>query len=320
MDVTNRTRLTEFMFSGLTDNKNLAPFLFVVFFFLYVMTIMANIGLLTIVQTTSSLQIPMYYLLSYLSVVDVFYCSVITPKLIADLISERKTISFEGCALQFFFYCSLVATESVLLSIMSYDRYVAIRHPLHYMSIMTKKKCLHLVCVALSSGVFQSSVQTICTFTLTFCGSNFIHHFYCDIFPVLQLTCSDNSVCNMITVYIVCIFALGPCLTILLSYLLIVFSVSRIKSANGRRKAFSTCSSHLMCVCIFHGCIFFTYFRSPSRDFTLRDKVASVLYTTLTPMLNPLIYSMRNQDVKRTIIALVQKEISNCLRISRADP
>ncbi|XP_056424952.1 olfactory receptor 1020-like [Hyla sarda] len=306
MEVTNRTQVTEFVFLGLTDDKTLIPFLFILFFILYVMTIIVNICLLVIVQTKSSLQTPMYYFLSCLSLVDVFYCSAITPKMLVDLISKRKAISFEGCALQYFFYASLVATESLLLSNMSYDRFVAICHPLHYTHIMTKKKCQCLVSVDLSIGFFQSLVQTSCSFTLQYCGSNLIEHFYCDVLPVLRLSCSNNFTCDMVTIYIVCILGMGPLMAILLSYLRIVFAVFRIKSALGRKKAFSTCSSHLMCVFIFYGSIFFNYLHPPSNVFTLQDKMASVFYTAVTPILNPLIYSLRNQDVKRAIILSVR--------------
>ncbi|XP_069819337.1 olfactory receptor 5AP2-like [Dendropsophus ebraccatus] len=309
MDIPNRTQVTEFVFSGLTDDETLIPLLFTIFFHLYIMTIMANIGLLTAVQTKSSLQTPMYFFLRYLSLVDVFYCSAISPKMLVDLISKRKAISFAGCALQFFFYASLVATESLLLSTMSYDRYVAICYPLRYTSIMTKKKCQHLVSVALGIGFFQSLVQTSCTFTLQFCGSNLIDHFYCDVLPVLKLSCSDNSTCDLVTVCIVSILGIGPLMAILLSYLRIVLAVSHINSTVGRRKAFSTCSSHLMCVSVFYGSIFFTYLRPPSNVFTLQDKVAAVFYTAVTPMLNPLIYSLRNQDVKRIIIQSLRKQI-----------
>ncbi|XP_075715884.1 olfactory receptor 5AR1-like [Rhinoderma darwinii] len=313
MDATNRTQVTHFLFSGLSDDENLTTFLFILFFHVYIVTTMANIGLLTIVQTTSGLQNPMYYFLSYLSLVDVFYSASITPKMLVDLISKKKTISFEGCAFQFFFYASLVATESLLLSTMSYDRYVAICHPLHYVSIMTKTKCRSLVLLSFFIGLLQSSIQTSCTFTLQFCGSNLIDHFYCDVLPVLKLSCSDDSTCNQVTVYIVCILGIGPLMIILLSYLQIIFSVSRIKSVEGRRKAFNTCSSHLICVFIFYGSIFFTYLRPSSNIFTIQDKVASVFYTAVTPMLNPLIYSLRNQDVRRTIILSVQRQLEICI-------
>ncbi|KAG8539072.1 hypothetical protein GDO81_021516, partial [Engystomops pustulosus] len=301
MDITNRTKVREFVFSGLTDDENLKMFLFTLLLHVYIVTIVANLGLVVIVSNTSNLQSPMYYFLSYLSLVDVFYSSTVTPKMLVDLKFLKKNISYEGCALQFFFYAALAATESFLLSTMSYDRYVAICHPLHYMSIMTKKKCLRLVLLCFSVGFLQSSVQTSCAFSLQYCGPNLIDHFYCDAPLVLRLSCSDPSTCDMVTVYTVGSLALGSLMTILVSYALIVISITNMRSTEGRRKAFSTCSSHLMCVSIFYGTVLFTYMRPPSSIFTIRDKVASVFYTAVTPMLNPLIYSLRNQNVRRVI-------------------
>ncbi|XP_066445811.1 olfactory receptor 5B21-like [Eleutherodactylus coqui] len=302
IDAMNQTTVTEFVFSGLTNNKNLRSFLFILFLHVYIVTVVANVGLVAIVSNTSDLQNPMYYFLSYLSLVDVFYSSTITPKMLVDLKSLKKTISYEGCALQFFFYAALAATESFLLSIMSYDRYVAICHPLHYVSIMTKKKCLCLVLLSFSVGFLQSSLQTSCAFTLQFCGSNLIDHFYCDVPLVLKLSCSNTFTCDMVTVYIVGAVAMGPLMTILVSYTLIIYSITNMRSTEGRKKAFSTCSSHLMCVLIFYGTVLFTYMHPPSSVFTIRDKVASIIYTAVTPMLNPLIYSLRNQSVRRIII------------------
>ncbi|XP_073511098.1 olfactory receptor 5G9-like [Phyllobates terribilis] len=313
-DIFNKTQVAVFIFSGLTDHKILQTFLFALFIVIYLVTIFANLGLVAIVHRSSKLQNPMYYFLSYLSLVDVFYSSTITPKMLSDIMSLKKTISFVGCALQFFFYASLASIDSLLLSTMSYDRYVAICHPLHYVSIMTKKKCLSLVLLSFSVGFLQSSVQTGCAFTLQFCGSNLIDHFYCDAPLVLRLSCSDTSTCDMVTIYIVSAMAMGPLVTILLSYLLITFSISRMQSAESRKKAFSTCSSHLICISIFYGTIFFTNLHPPSHVFTIQDKVASVFYTAVTPMLNPIIYSLRNQDVKRSITASVQKQLMMCTR------
>ncbi|XP_075715883.1 olfactory receptor 5AR1-like [Rhinoderma darwinii] len=313
MDTTNKTQVTMFVFSGLTDDETLEIFLFILFIVIYIVTIVSNLGLVAIVHNASNLQNPMYYFLSYLSLVDVFYSSTITPKMLADLMSLKKTIWFKGCALQFFFYAALASIDSLLLSTMSYDRYVAICHPLHYMSIMTKKKCLRFVLLSFFIGFLQSSVQTSCAFSLQFCGSNRIDHFYCDAPLVLKLSCSDTVTCDLVTVFIVSAMSMGPLMTILLSYLLIIFSISRIKSAEGRRKAFSTCSSHLICISIFYGTILFTYLRPPSTVFTIQAKVASVFYTAVTPMLNPLIYSLRNQDVRMTIIPYVQRQLETCL-------
>ncbi|KAM3924487.1 olfactory receptor 5AP2-like [Leptodactylus fuscus] len=320
MAVTNQIEVTEFVFSGLTDNENLKSFLFILLLHVYVVTVVANVGLVVIVSTTSGLQNPMYYFLSYLSLVDVFYSSTITPKMLVDLKCLKKTICFEGCALQFFFYAALAATESFLLSTMSYDRYVAICHPLHYVSIMTKKKCLHLVLFSFSVGFIQSSIQTSCTFSLQYCGSNLIDHFYCDAPLVLRLSCSDTSTCDMVTVYTVGILAIGPLMTILVSYTLIIFSITNMISTEGRRKAFSTCSSHLMCVFILYGTVLFTYLCPPSSVFTIRDKVVSVFYTAVTPMLNPLIYSLRNQNVRGILIQSVHRFQSSSILYDTSIP
>ncbi|XP_063785574.1 olfactory receptor 8J1-like [Pseudophryne corroboree] len=185
---------------------------------------------------------------------------------------------------------------------MAYDRYVAICHPLHYVSIMTKKKCLSLVSLVTSIGFLQSSVQTSCVFSLRFCRSNLIDHFYCHSPSLLKLSCSDTFSCDMITVYFVAAFGTGCLMIILVSYILIITSILRIKSSEGRKKAFSTCSSHLMCICIFFGAVMSTYLHSFSSDLEKLDMVASVLYSVVTPMLNPLIYSLRNQEVKRNIM------------------
>ncbi|XP_063786194.1 olfactory receptor 5B21-like [Pseudophryne corroboree] len=301
MDIMNKTQVRVFVFSGLTDNGKLTPFLFILFSLVYIVTLVGNIGLMAIVHISSNLRTPMYFFLSYLSLVDVFYSSVITPKMISDLFSTRKAITFVGCALQFFFYAALVCTECILLANMAYDRYVAICHPLHYVSIMTKNITMYLVVLAFSISFMQSSVQISCIFSLQFCGSNLIDHFYCDLSPLLQLSCSDTFTCVMEAVCIVASCALVPFLIILISYIFIITSILRMKSAEGRRKAFSTCSSHLTCVSIFYVTIFFTYLRSPSKVVKTQDKIASVLYTVMTPMLNPFIYSLRNQEVKRAI-------------------
>ncbi|XP_075061696.1 olfactory receptor 5AP2-like [Mixophyes fleayi] len=305
MDVINKTQVRVFVFSGLTDNGKLVPFLFILFLHVYLVTILANVGMMAVIHSTANLQTPMYYFLSYLSLVDILYTSVVTPKMLSDLISISKTISFNGCALQFFFFAALASTEALLLSNMSYDRYAAICHPLLYVSIMTKKKCLSLVFIAFTLGFLQSSVQTSCAFTLQFCRSNLIDHFYCDIPSLLKLSCSDTFSCDMVTAYIVGACGIGSLTVITVSYILIISSILRIKSTKGRQKTFSTCSSHLMCICIFFGTVLSTYLHSPFSNLKKQDKIASVLYSVVIPMLNPLIYSLRNQEVKRTVMRAI---------------
>ncbi|XP_063785554.1 olfactory receptor 5B21-like [Pseudophryne corroboree] len=302
MVTTNLTQVRMFVFSGLTDNGELAPFLFILFLHVYMVTVVGNIGMMAIVHNNSNLHTPMYFFLSYLSLVDLFYSSVITPKMLSDLISTRKTISFVGCALQFFLFAGLACTEVLLLSNMAYDRYAAICHPLHYVSIMTKNICMCLVVLAFSIGFLQSSFQTICVYSLHFCDTILIDHFYCDVPPLLKLSCSDTFSCVLVTVFFVASCGMGSFIVILISYMFIISSILRMKSAEGRRKAFSTCSSHLTCSSIFYVSVFFTYLRSPSNAIENQDKIAAVFYSAVTPMLNPLIYSLRNQEVKRVII------------------
>ncbi|XP_072259126.1 olfactory receptor 5AR1-like [Pyxicephalus adspersus] len=301
MNRLNKSHVVIFVFSGLTDNEQLAPFLFAFFLNVYLVCVVFNFGMMLIIITTSNLHTPMYYFLSYLSLVDLFYSSVITPKMLADLISKTKLISFQGCAVQFFLFDVLVVTEALLLLSMSYDRYVAICHPLIYVSVMTNKKCLSLIFLCFSIGFLQSVIQTSCVFSLEFCGPNFIDHFYCDVPPLLILACSNTLLCDSITFFFVSACGVCSLMIILVSYTLISYSILKIKSSEGRQKAFGTCSSHLTCVSIFFGTVFCTYLRPPATALEKQDKSASVFYTVIIPMLNPLIYSLRNQEVKRSI-------------------
>ncbi|KAG9466439.1 hypothetical protein GDO78_016646 [Eleutherodactylus coqui] len=289
MVTTNKTHVVGFSFSGITDDATLVPVLFIFFLKVYLVTFVGNVGMVILVLKTPNLHTPMYFFLGYLSV------------MLLDLLSIKKTISFTGCALQFFIFAAMAATEAFILSNMSYDRYVAICHPLHYASIMTKKKCWCLVLFSFTVGFMQSLVQTSCVFNLEFCGSNHIAHFYCDVPPLLKLSCSDTFICYMITTSIISSCGVGSFLTILVSYTFIVSSILHIKSSEGRRKAFSTCSAHLTSVSILFGSVFFVYLRSSTSDFGKQDKVASVFYTVIMPMLNPLIYSVRNQEVKKIL-------------------
>ncbi|XP_063785546.1 olfactory receptor 5AP2-like [Pseudophryne corroboree] len=307
MDIRNVTQVRVFVLSGLTDNEELVPFLFLFFLLVYLMTILGNVGMMGVVYKTSSLHTPMYFFLIYLSMIDLCYSSVITPKVLLDLLSKVKSISFTGCALQFFFFAVFSGTEVLLLSIMSYDRYIAICHPLHYVLIMTNKRCLSLVLLSLSIAFFQAILQTICVFSLQYCGSNLIDHFYCDVLPLLTLSCSSTLPCEIITIFFTCSCGVSSMMTIVISYTLIVSSILRIRSGEGRQKAFSTCSSHLMCVFMLYGTVFFIYLRPSSSHFEKQDKVVSVFYLVVIPMLNPLIYSLRNKEVKKVIMKAVQK-------------
>nr|DBA29715.1 TPA: hypothetical protein GDO54_005777 [Pyxicephalus adspersus] len=303
----NKTQLTTFELAGLTNDKNLIPFLFLFFLVVYMVTIMGNIGMMAIIQMFSSLHTPMYYFLNYLSLVDLMYSSTITPKILVDLVSIKKSISLIGCAFQVYFYAALAGVEVVLLSSMSYDRYAAICHPLRYASIMTKPKWTGLVLLSFAVGFFQSAAQTGCLFSLSYWGSNFIEHFYCEIPPVLKLSCSSTHRCDIVTFLFVSFLGICSCVAILVSYTFIISSILRMKSIKGRLKAFNTCSSHLICSSIYFLTIFFIYLRSDTRVLSKEDKVASIFYSVITPMLNPIIYSLRNQEVKRVILRALKK-------------
>ncbi|XP_075131613.1 olfactory receptor 5B21-like [Leptodactylus fuscus] len=307
MNQSRQWRPTMFEFSGLTNDTNLSIFLFMFFLLVYVITVVGNIGLAIIVHKTSTLHTPMYVFLSYLSMVDLFYSSVIVPKMVSDILSRKKFISFYGCALQFYFFAAFASIDVHLLSNMAYDRYAAICYPLHYVSIMTRTKCLRMVLIAFALGFFQSSIQTSCIFSLQYCGSNFIDHFYCDIPPLLKLSCSDTFTCDMVIMFLIGFYGIASLATILVSYIYILVAILQIKSTKGRQKAFSTCSSHIICASIFYVSVFLTYLRPPSNLIDKHSKVASIFYSVMTPMLNPLIYSLRNQEVKTIIVQIIHR-------------
>ncbi|XP_073403110.1 olfactory receptor 5AR1-like [Dendrobates tinctorius] len=300
----NQSRPTMFEFTGLTNDMTLSIFLFIFFLLVYLITVVANVGLFIAVHETPALHTPMYFFLSYLSVVDLFYSSVIAPKMISDLVSRKKVISFYGCALQFYFFAALASTDVHLLSNMSYDRYAAICHPLHYVSMMTKTKCFYMVVIAFSLGFLQSAAQTSCMFSLQYCGSNVIDHFYCDIPPLLKLSCSDIVMCDMVIMFLIGFYGIGSLNAILISYIFIIISILKIKFSKGRQKAFSTCSSHIICSCIFFISVLLTYLHPPSNAINNQSKMASIFYSVMTPMLNPLVYSMRNQEVRNVIVQM----------------
>ncbi|XP_072254818.1 olfactory receptor 5AR1-like [Pyxicephalus adspersus] len=307
MEDPNKTQLINFELSGLTEDEELVPFLFTFFLLVYLITIVGKVGMMVLIYASSSLHTPMYYFLSCLSLVDLFYSSITTPKMLADLLSFKKSIYFFGCVLQIYFYSALASTEVLLLSSMSYDRYLAICQPLNYISAMSKNNCFCLAFFSFSIGFLQSSAQTSCVFSLQYCKSNIIDHFYCEIPPLLKLSCSNTFRCNLLTIVLVTVFGVCSLMIILVSYVLILYSILNMKSSLNRRKAFSTCSSHLTCSTIFYMAIFLTYLHPSSGILKIQDKWASVFYSIMTPMLNPLIYSLRNQEVKRVIRQVIEK-------------
>uniref|UniRef100_A0A670IUC0 Olfactory receptor n=1 Tax=Podarcis muralis TaxID=64176 RepID=A0A670IUC0_PODMU len=304
MTAKNQTQVTVFIFSGFTDHPELKAILFITFLAIYTITLGANLGMIILIRMDQQLQTPMYFFLSHLAFLDASYSSAVTPKAIWDLLAERKTISFAGCAAQFYMFDGLVMTEFFLLSVMAYDRYVAICNPLLYYVVMSKKFCTAAVASVYIYGFASSVVQTALTFQLSFCRSNVINHFYCNDPPLLALSCSDtrpkeiHHVTEMIISSLAGFTTIGSLFIIVFSYVFILAAILKIRSAQGRHKAFSTCTSHLTAVTVFYGTLIFTYLR-PNTSYSLgRDQVASVFYTVVVPMLNPLIYSLRNKEVK----------------------
>ncbi|XP_029431451.1 olfactory receptor-like protein OLF1 [Rhinatrema bivittatum] len=298
MEGGNQTIVSEFILLGLTDDPKLQIILFVLLLLVYIITLMGNIGIIVLTATNSHLQTPMYFFLSNLSFSDLCYSSAITPNTLHHFLAARKSISFIGCATQMYFFVAFATTENFLLGVMAYDRYVAICNPLLYPVIMNKRVCNQLAAGAYVGGLLQSCIQTGCTFHLVFCRSNVINHFFCDIPPLFHLSCTDISI-NIIVIFIFGGLATLICFfTIIISYVYILTTILRIHSAMGRRKAFNTCVSHFICVTIFYGTVIFMYFRPNSSSYALdQDRVASVFYSVVIPMLNPLIYSLRNKEV-----------------------
>nr|XP_014425883.1 olfactory receptor-like protein COR4 isoform X2 [Pelodiscus sinensis] len=294
----NCTAVTEFILTGLTDRLELQVPLFVVFLVIYGTTLVWNLGMMVLIRFDTRLHTPMYFFLKNLSLVDACYSTVITPNMLMNFLAERKAISYTGCIIQYFSFILLVISECLLLAVMAYDRYVAICNPLLYMVIMSPKCCLLLVAGSYLWAFLNSVVHTSGLLLLSYCDSNILNHFFCDINPLLKISSSGTYLNQLLVFAFGSLIEVMSVVTILVSYILIITTVLRIRSAKGRRKAFSTCASHLTAVTMFHGTLLFMYFR-PSSSYSLdTDKMASVFYTVVIPMLNPLIYSLRNKDVK----------------------
>ncbi|KAB0370919.1 hypothetical protein FD755_017328 [Muntiacus reevesi] len=287
--------VTELIFSGLFQDPEVQRACFVVFLPVYLATVVGNGLIVLTVGVSQSLRAPMYFFLSHLSLVEISYSSTVAPKFITDLLSEIKTISLEGCVAQIFFFHFFGVTEILLLVVMAYDRYVAICKPLHYMSIMNRQLCYMLVAGSWLGGSFHSIIQVLIAIQLPFCGPNVIDHYFCDLHPLFKLACTDTSIEGVIVLANSGLIALCSFLLLVSSYIVILLSL-RNRSAEGRRKALSTCASHLTVVALFFGPAIFLYMR-PASTFT-EDKLVAVFYTAVTPMLNPIIYTLRNAKMK----------------------
>ncbi|XP_060613815.2 olfactory receptor 5AR1-like [Anolis sagrei] len=305
------TKPKEFVFLGLTRNPTLQFILFFVFLAIYLVTLVENLGMISLIRTCPQLHTPMYFFLSSLSFLDVCFSSVFAPKALTNFLAYKKSISFTGCAVQMYFFVGLGSTECFLLAAMAYDRYAAICKPLLYPILMSPRRCILLVALSYFLGLLHSLLHTVFTFRMSFSGSNVINHFFCDITALLTIASSDTYINELLIFYVAGLVEVITILSVLISYSYILVNIVRISSASDKLKAFSTCTSHLTVVTIFHGAILILHFRPKSSSgFPVQDvgdKILSVFYTIVIPMLNPLIYSLRNKEVKNALKNIQRK-------------
>ncbi|KAM9557507.1 olfactory receptor 5G25-like [Guaruba guarouba] len=306
MTHTNCTQVTEFSLAGFTEDPVTQVNLFLLFLLTYLVTILGNLGIIILIRASPHLHSPMYYFLGNLAFVDLCSSTIVTPKMLVDLMSEKNNIAYAGCLAQVFLFDFFGMTECFLLASMAYDRYVAICHPLLHPTVMSPKCCFQLVTGSYLVGLTNGVGQTISMSTLSFCSSSTIDLFYCDISPLISLSTSNTTLSHIILTTAASLFGVSSILVILLSYVAIIVTILSINSAEGKHKAFSTCTSHLTTVSVFYGASFFMYLLPSSDSSRGADKWAVVLYTVVTPMLNPLIYSLRNKEVKEALRSLLK--------------
>ncbi|XP_034360980.1 olfactory receptor 1f45-like [Arvicanthis niloticus] len=312
MGGTNQSSVSEFLLLGLSRQPQQQQLLFLLFLIMYLATVLGNLLIILAISTDSHLHTPMYFFLSNLSFVDVCFSSTTVPKLLANHILRSQAISFSGCLTQMYFVCVFVDMDNFLLAVMAYDRFVAICHPLHYTTKMTYKLCVLMVAGSWFTASLNSLLHTLLMARLSFCGDNIIPHFFCDVTPLLKLSCSDTHLNDLMILTVAGLIMLAPFVCILVSYILIACAVLRVSSTGGRWKAFSTCGSHLAVVCLFYGTIISLYFNPSSSHSVGRDMAAAMMYTMVTPMLNPFIYSLRNRDMKRALRKLLTITPEKC--------
>ncbi|XP_032646258.1 olfactory receptor 5G9-like [Chelonoidis abingdonii] len=303
----NQTEVTEFIILGLSNDPQMQIFLFLVFLVVYLITLLANMVIMLVIRADPHLHTPMYFFLSHLSFVDICYSSAIVPKMLVHFLAEHKTISVNSCITQMFFIFLLAVTEGCILSAMAYDRYAAICDPLHYMDTMSKGICFQLVSGAWAIGFIDALFNTVFALKLHFCGPNQINHFICELPHLLRLSCTETLTNQVMLFTSVVILGSSSFFFTLISYIHIISTILRIRSAEGRRKAFSTCSSHLIVVGLLYLTVFFQYTKPNSVSSVVLDEMFSIQYSILTPMLNPIIYSLKNKEVKTAIGKMLGK-------------
>ncbi|XP_007522386.2 olfactory receptor-like protein OLF3 [Erinaceus europaeus] len=298
MGIKNQTWVKEFILLGLSSDWTTQVSLFVLFLIMYLLTVLGNVLILLLIRLDSRLHTPMYFFLSNLSLVDVSYATSIVPQMLAHFLVKHKSIPFVSCAAQLFFSLSLGGIEFVLLTVMAYDRYVAVCNPLRYSVIMHGRLCTKLAVTSWISGSLNSLIHTSITFQLPTCTNKFIDHISCEILAVVRLACVDTSSNQVIIMVSSIILLMTPFCLVLLSYIKIISAILKIRSTAGRKKAFQTCASHLTVVVLCYGMAIVTYIQPNSSPSVLQEKLISLFYAILTPMLNPMIYSLRNKEVQ----------------------
>ncbi|NP_001378388.1 olfactory receptor family 5 subfamily P member 94 [Equus caballus] len=294
----NRTEVTGFILLGLTDDPILRVILFMIILCIYLVTISGNLSTIILIRISSQLHHPMYFFLSHLALADIGYSSSVTPNMLINFLVEKNTISYFGCATQLGSVAFFGATECFLLAAMAYDRFMAICSPLLYATKMSTQVCVQLLVLAYIGGFYNAFSFTICVYCLLFCGPNRVNHFFCDFTPLVELSCSDMSIPAVVPSYMVGFIIVVTVFVIAVSYIYILITILKMCSTEGRRKAFSTCASHLTAVTLYYGTITFIYVLPKSYYTTDQNKVVSVFYMVVIPMLNPLIYSLRNNEIK----------------------
>uniref|UniRef100_A0A452H1V3 G-protein coupled receptors family 1 profile domain-containing protein n=1 Tax=Gopherus agassizii TaxID=38772 RepID=A0A452H1V3_9SAUR len=303
----NETKVTEFILLGLSSDPQVQIFLFLMFLVIYLVTLVGNILIMLVIRADSHLHTPMYFFLFHLSFVDICYSSITVPTMLMNFLAKHKIISVNGCITQMFFFILLAGTEVFIFSAMAYDRYAAICDPLYYMEMMSKEICVQLVSGAWNVGLFYTLLNTVFTFKLHFCGPNQIRHFSCELPPVLQLSCTDTFTNQVVLLASAVILGAISFLLTLISYIHIISTILRMPSVQGKRKAFSTCSSLLIVVGLLYLAAFIQYTKSRSVSSVAVDEIVSIQYSILTPMLNPIIYCLKNEEMKTALRNLLGK-------------
>ncbi|XP_072283726.1 olfactory receptor 12D1-like [Pyxicephalus adspersus] len=297
----NQTFVTEFILLGIPSLPQLQIFFFTTFLMFYLFSFAGNLSIVAVVIIDHGLHTPMYFFLGNLSFLDFFYSTTTVPKMLSGLLMEDKRISFQGCIAQLHVFHFLGSTEAMLLMSMSYDRYTAICNPLRYHVLMAKEACIQLAFTSWLIGFLYSLFHTILTSRLPFCNANKVTHFYCDIKPLLKLACTDTHINESLVTIVTGSVAVGTFILIVISYIFIAIHLQNIQSSQGRNKALSTCTSHFTVVLLYYGTAFCTYLRPATKDSLEQDRMSAILFTVITPALNPLIYALRNKEVKRAL-------------------